>query len=104
MAGTPSGYPQFFVFPMNWRPGSTDVMCIPPESVWGWHSFAETELQQVTTEGWAANPRVWYYSNALHVREDFPDGERRILRLPVGVSSADLALRRHLSTVLGQAL
>jgi hypothetical protein len=35
VAGTPSGYPQFFVFPMNWVSGSTDVTCLPAVSVWG---------------------------------------------------------------------
>ena len=58
----------------------------------------------MTQEGRLADPELWYYSNALHIREDFPDCERRILRMPTGVSSADLALRRHMSAVLEKVL
>jgi hypothetical protein len=68
VAGTPSGYPQFFVFPMNWVSGSTNVTCLPAVSVWGWHSFDENELTAVTDQGRDANPEVWYYSNILHIR------------------------------------
>ena len=58
----------------------------------------------MTDRGREANPEIWYYSNVLHIREDFPQCERRILRMPVGFNSPDIALRRHMNAVLEMVL
>ena len=86
VAATPSGYPQFFVFPQRWRPGSREVLTIDSSLIWGWYSFRVGDLEKVTPQGRAADPMTWYHGNALRIREDFPECEQRILRLPTGVA------------------
>ena len=73
---------------------------IPREGVCGWHDHEVGDLTEVTSFGTAANPEVWYYSNALNIPESWPLVEERILALSANVWSAYQVLRDHLNGIL----
>jgi hypothetical protein len=106
VAGTPSNYPNFLVFPKKWTIGDRKVFTLPGQSVLGLYSFASEEVVDVTATGrkYAGGPDIWLQENAVHLPEIWEPCERRILRLPVGVTEADTALERHLEEILRRVI
>ena len=72
VAGTPSCYPSSFVFARDWSEDEKIAQVIPKTCVYGWHDHEVGDLAEVTPYGTAANPEIWYYSNALHTSEFSP--------------------------------
>ena len=72
VAATPSCYPSFFAFATVWSRGGKSAEVVPRQAVFGWHDHEVGDLAEVTNYGTAANPEIWYYSNALNLPEIWP--------------------------------
>ena len=94
MAGTPSSYTNILVFPKNWKSGIRKVFALPLESILGFYSFASAEVVQTTFAGanYAGGPSLGFDENAARLPELWEPCERRILKLPAGMTEADTAL------------
>ena len=62
MAGTPSSYPNFFVFPKHWRSGDNTALILPKGSILGFHKFLTEDLVGTTVYGlsYESGPDQWY--------------------------------------------
>ena len=74
----------------------------PPQAMLGFHGFESADLEHITEEGreLGGGPDLWYYDNALNHPERLRPCEMRTLRLPVGITSAEVALRMHVEDIL----
>ena len=100
VAGT--HYPNFFVFPATHHPGTDHPIVIPAHAILGFHGFEPDALDHVSEEGKACQggPELWYHNNATLLPEEWPECEKRVLRLPFGTTSPDFALAEHQKLIL----
>ena len=101
VAATPSYYPSVLAFPPGTVPGLQNPRVIPPIGVLGFHSFSWITVTDVgpASEG-AGGHEIWYRANATMLPEEWEFAEKRILRLPPAITSADVALAYHQKAIL----
>ena len=105
VAGTPSYYPSVFVFTPTFRVGVDHPQMIPPQAILGFHGFESNTLELISDAGanyQDAVPDLWCWENIALLPEIWPECERRVLRLPHGTNSADIALEAHQRAIIDQ--
>jgi len=105
VAATPSYYPSIIAFPPNHNPADEYPLGIPRQGILGVHAFNWNTLTLTGPGATNENsPTLWYWNNATFLPKEWLHSEQRILRLPFGIISPDIALAHHQANVLGNML